>query len=326
MSAVGHHLRAVKTRVRDATSRSFWLRYATLAPYRAACAALSGVTGLTRSGSHDDPDVEQSVQYVERVFDGYRAAAGNVPTRGVVAEVGPGDSCGVGLLFLAHGCDRVDLVDRYYSVRDAEHQHAVNRALVERYPQLKTRQPGAGDAETSFVGLKRYYGAQASAEEFFRSHTGYDFIVSCAVLEHAADPLAAIAAMANALRPGGLMLHQVDCRDHGQFSTRFHELKFLELPRALYAPLAWGGGPNRIRLSAYLAAARSAGLESTFHVTTLAGVEGNWHGALSVPESALARSREYVTSVRPRLARPFRELDDDDLMTTSFMLAARKPD
>ena len=266
------------------------------------------------------------MQYVQRVFDGYRAAAGNVPFGGAVAEVGPGDSCGVGLLFLAHGCERVDLVDRFYSVRDAKHQDAVNRALVERYPQLEGRRRESPDGRAPFAGLQRYYGAQASAEDFFRTHTGYDFIVSCAVLEHAADPLAAIAAMANALRPGGLMLHQVDCRDHGQFSTRFHELKFLELPRALYAPLAWGGGPNRVRLSAYLAATRDAGLESTFHVTTLAGVEGDWHRAQPVPQSAFTRSREYVSSVRPRLARPFRDMDDDDLTATSFMLVARKPD
>jgi 2-polyprenyl-3-methyl-5-hydroxy-6-metoxy-1,4-benzoquinol methylase len=64
-------------------------------------------------------------------------------------------------------------------------------------------------------GLCRY---QMPAEEFFLSHHGYDFILSCAVIEHLYNPLAALRAMAKALNPGGVMIHAVDCRS---FLTTF---------------------------------------------------------------------------------------------------------
>jgi hypothetical protein len=42
----------LKTRIKSATSKSFWLHYCTLAGYRMFCSALIGLTGKNMSGSY----------------------------------------------------------------------------------------------------------------------------------------------------------------------------------------------------------------------------------------------------------------------------------
>ena len=319
-----------KNGVKSLTSGSFWLRYSTLAAYRAVCAGASALTGLTRSGArHAGGNVDASIEYITSVFNMYKKAAAVELFYGKVAEIGPGDSCGIGLMFLADGCSQVDLVDRFFSLRDKHHQQSVNRALVERLPQLSSLLRNNDYAESSFSHLSRYYGESAAAETFFKANNDYDFIVSCAVLEHVYDPLGALASAASALKPGGMMLHQIDCRDHGQFSQNCHELKFLELPDRLYSPLQWRGGPNRVRLSAYLAVLRKMGLNFTVYVNSMAGIaEEIPHGTrlADVPEPVLRVSRQYVADVRRRLAEPFRSMSDEDLLITRFLVVAKKPD
>jgi len=240
-------LKILKNRTKSLTAKPFWLRYATLAPYRAVCAAISAGTGLTMSGAaHAERNVDAALAHITSVFNVYKRVAGVERFHGRVAEIGPGDSCGIGLMFMAEGCQQVDLVDRFYSARDDRHQEAINKALVQQFPLLASLQSNGDFSASSFRNLVRHYGRPA--ETFFDSNRGYDFIVSCAVLEHVYDPLRAVTAMISALNPGGIMVHQIDCRDHGQFSDHFHELKFLELPSVWYSPLKWGGGPNRVRL------------------------------------------------------------------------------
>lgn len=317
-----------KSKVRVLTEKQFWLRYGTLAVYRAFCASLSSLTGFTTSGAaHAERNTETAIAYILSVFDKYKSAAGLQCFHGRVAEIGPGDSCGVGLMFLADGCNQVDLIDRYFSARNEEHQQAINRSIVQRFQQLSTLQINGDFSENSFRNLTRHYGKSAAAETFFERNTGYDFIVSCAVLEHVYDPLRSICSGASALNPDGIMLHQVDCRDHGQFSTFFHELKFLELPPFLYTPLKWGGGPNRVRLSAYVEVLRKLPVDYKILVTSLAGFPEPLNSGIPfehLPHAIVERSKAYVSNVRRHLAFPFRDMSDEDLMATSFMIVAKK--
>jgi SAM-dependent methyltransferase len=318
----------LKGNVRSLTGKQFWLRYSTLATYRALCAGSSALTGFTTSGAaHADRSTAEAVDYIVSVFNKYKSAAGLHRFYGRVAEIGPGDSCGVGLMFLADGCVQVDLVDRFFSARNEAQQQSINRLIVQRYPTLASHLRNGDFSEKSFSSLNRYYGERAAAEKFFERNTGYDFIVSCAVLEHVYNPLRAITACSAALNPGGMMLHQIDCRDHGQFSTSFHELKFLELPPSIYSPLQWGGGPNRIRLSAYLNVLQHLPIDCKVLITSLAGIPEPLESGLPFEQIApalLQHSRDYVAQVRQRLAVPFRTMTDEDLMATSFMLVAKK--
>ena len=125
----------------------------------------------------------ETSKYVDRIFDEYKFYSGVDHFHGRAAEIGPGDLSGVGLRLLADGCDHVDLADRFKSKSDPAVQEAVNKEIVSKYP-------GANVAK-----LFRHYGESAAAETFFRANKGYDFIFSCAVLEHVYDPVGALQAM-----------------------------------------------------------------------------------------------------------------------------------
>jgi SAM-dependent methyltransferase len=288
-----------------------WLRYAALAPYRALCSLGISIGGTTSSGHHSD--LAETSQYIKRIFNEYKFYSGVDHFHGRAAEVGPGDLSGVGLRLLEDGCDHVDLADRFKSKSDPAVQEAVNKAILSRYSRANAAK------------LSRHYGESAAAETFFRANKGYDFIFSCAVLEHVYDPVVALQAMHQALNSGGIMVHIVDCRDHGQFSDRLHDLSFLRLPKLLYRPLGASGGPNRVRCSAYVNAVKAMAMRHKLYVTALAGIPEilplgtTWD---DISPELLTRSRQHVSEIRSKLANPFRSMDEADLMITGFALVA----
>lgn len=325
--AIRASLATAKNQIRQQTSKSFWLRYSTLAAYRTVCAGLIALTGRTWSGTHSAVNsVEESVKHVEWVYGVLSSSAGVKQFYGKAAEVGPGESCALALMLLAHGCSQVDLADRFNALGNSGRQAELNSAIVSRYPQLAALRKDDGFSESTFP-ITRYTGKMASAENFFLAHTGYDFIVSAAVLEHASDPLLAVSRMGMALNPGGLMIHGIDFRDHGQFCEFFDELSFLRLPEPLYAPLRWRGGPNRVRISAYLQRLSQMGLEVFMLPCSVAGTKEQFQPVpvTDIPEEPRARAREIVRKQRSAFARRFRQLDELDLMVTTAMLIARKP-
>jgi SAM-dependent methyltransferase len=247
------------------------------------------------SGNFNESD-EEMRRYSQTVFSNYKEWAGVPRFHGRIAELGPGSVSGVAESVLADGAEHVDQIDNF------------------RYP----RRP---DPRISMH--------LAAAEDFFKAPDRYDFILSCAVLEHVKDPLGVVRATAKALKPGGTMVHAVDCRDHGQFSDRFHDLSFLRIPNSLYWPLKLASGLNRVRLSAYLEELRSLDLdlECRALVTALSGipediVPAKEFGALPAP--LIEAARQNVARLRPKLARPFREMAEEDLMISGFVLVVRR--
>ena len=147
MDAVVLYFRGLKQFVKSATGINVWTRYLFLAFWRLLCAAAAQVSGKVYSGQCS---IEQQ-SYAERAFLDYKRWAGINRFYGHAAEVGPGNVSALGLMLLADGCTQVDMVDRYsYGIENGT--------------------PPA---------LRRY---QMPAEEFFLSHCGYDFILSC--MEH----------------------------------------------------------------------------------------------------------------------------------------------
>jgi SAM-dependent methyltransferase len=310
---------------------NYWTRMAYLIASDIASRARyrMGIIDMISGSTHTGMSTAQSVDYVEEVFSDYKRYGGVGAFHGKVAEVGPGDNCGVGLLFLDDGADRVDLVDRFYSPRDAVVHASVYRALAERHPRIARIVEGADlTDERMFPGLTRHYGADAAAENFFHTNRGYQFIVSRAVFEHVYDPVAALSSMARALDPGGMLLHKVDLRDHDLFSSYFHELKYLEVPSSLYMFMTQGTGrPNRVLFHTYRSALERLGLDAKLLVTRLAGV-GPIEPHLpydQIAPSVRATALDYVRSVQPRMARVFRTAHPEDVSVTGFFIVAAKP-
>jgi hypothetical protein len=130
------------------------------------------LTGKTLSGSYPVP-VADAVQHAHHVFALFKSVTGVERFQGKVADVGPGESCALGLLFLADGCSHVDLPDRF-CFPDSQLQRDVNRSLVAAHPQLCDRLTGDSLSESAFSGLQRHSGEKAAAEKFFAANQGYD--------------------------------------------------------------------------------------------------------------------------------------------------------
>lgn len=285
----------------------------------------------TDSGrAHARRSLEDSLKYIADVFHDYRHYSGVDRFYGKVAEVGPGDSCGVGIMFLRDGCTQVDLVDKYYSIRDPGHQAKIVQRLTEAHGALL--RPGVdvranGYAEEQIVGLSRHYGRQASAEAFFRENRDYDFIVSRAVLEHIDNAEVALALMARALKIGGMMLHKVDLTDHDMFTPEHNELTFLRFPDWYYALMSRGSGrPNRVLIDRYRNILDSTGLEYRILVTKLVGVgkiipHAEWH---EIAPSMRDRALSVVRSVQGGLAKNFRCRESNDLAVSGIFIVAKK--
>jgi SAM-dependent methyltransferase len=284
----------------------------------------------SESGSaHHGRTIEESLEYIRTVFADYKQYGGVSSFHGKVAEVGPGDNCGVALLLLNNGCESADLVDRFYTRRSPAAQSQIYRALINGHPELATRLAHADlKNDESFPGIRRWYGPSAAAEVFFRDHSGYDFIVSRAVLEHLYDPIGALAQMVRALNPGGTLLHKIDLRDHGMYSRGFHELKFLELPDWIYPWMTRSSGrPNRVLVNQYRDCLQGLNVEYELLVTRLAGV-GNIEPHTKyeqIPRQTRAVSLKYVQGHRHRFAPSFQRVSDEDLSIAGVFLVAKRP-
>jgi SAM-dependent methyltransferase len=288
-----------------------------LAKLRFAYGDFSNKSGM----AHKNLAVSESLSYIDWVYGDYRDEAGIDKFHGKIAEIGPGDNCGVALRFVADGAGQVDLVDRFYTRRNEGKQSEIYRALIAR-----DHIPGyAGfDREDQFPHITRHYGARASAEQFFADHGGYDFIVSRAVMEHVVDPKLSITRMKSALKPGGTMIHVVDLKDHGMFTAyNFHELKFLEIPEWVYVEMSRARGrPNREPLSSY----RDLLPGSNIKVTSLVGDDRLEPVAYEdIPrdqrDAAIALVRRHKKKLQPR----FQKEEDQDLAVSGFIITWRRP-
>jgi SAM-dependent methyltransferase len=284
----------------------------------------------TNSGTaHGTFSLDESLDYIYEVFNDYKSYGGFPAFRGRVAEIGAGDNVGVAMLMLADGAERVDLPDRYFSVRDPGRQRTVYERLVSQSPTLGARFRDIDLADDSaFPGMTRYYGRSAAAEVFFNDHRDYDFIVSRAVMEHLYDPESALERMASALNPGGRLVHKVDLRDHGMFVPKFDEVKFLEVPEWLYGQMTRSSGrPNRILVHRYRKTLDRTGLDYKILITRLAGV-GDITPHLpyhEIPAPLRQQAEAFVNSRRASFARAFRDLPAPDLAVAGIFVIARRP-
>jgi len=256
----------------------------------------------------------------------------------VVAELGPGDSIGIGLAALLSGAEKYYAFD-VVAYPDLRANLAVFDELVELfraraaipggdefpglYPQLadltfpaelldeprlaRTLEPArvAGiRAAIEHAGADNspiVYRAPWTADAVIET-ASIDMIYSQAVLEHVVDLPAVYAAMRRWLKPDGLMSHQIDYRCHGK-SDRWNG-------HWAYSDLAWkvivGRRPyllNRVPHSEQLRMLREAGFE-VLRVTPVPGVDGIGRGELaarfrSISDHDLATCGALVLSVLP---------------------------
>jgi len=157
------------------------------------------------------------------------------------------------------------------------------------FANVRMRQPSAARERTS--RMRELAGLDSGSA---------DIIVSNSVLEHVRDPLALFEQCQRVLTPEGMMLHQVDYRDHF-FKYPFH---FLTFSKALWDNLLDPGDLPRFRLDDHLMDLRSSGFAC----------------------EVLKRDTdpEALAAILPFLAPEFSSRDRGMLSTTTAALACRK--
>jgi hypothetical protein len=279
----------------------------------------------TESGTrHKEQSLEKSCKYIYEVFNDYKNISGLSAFYGKVAEVGTGDSDGVGLMFLLDGCKEVDLIDRFFSVRDKEYQNYILKSLIKKSQTGSCSSVSLQDLKKN---LNRFYGPSAAAETFFSKHSGYNFIVSRAVFEHLYNPILALSLMIESSAQGGVLIHKVDLRDHGLFSINFHELKFLQPSKFIYKQMTKGSGrPNRVLLNQYVSFLEKSNLKFKIFITRLVGVGEivppmPWEKINKI-EKGIAI--DAVRSFRQYMSSEFSNVLDEDLAVSGFFMVVEK--
>ncbi len=288
-----------------------------------------GKLGTESGAAHAKFSEEESMIYIENIIHSYKTNGNIEKFSGTVAELGPGDNAGVAMLMRGEGCTQIDLVDRYYSDRNTEQQSKIYQHIADKYDLNHLKTTDSWD-EQKIAGINWKIGQ--AAEDYFRqcadrNEPVYDFIVSCAVLEHLYDPLDCLQQMVGCLKSGGKILQIVDLRDHNMFTPVKHELFFLQIPSFIY-PLTGknSGRPNRILIHRYrevLESMKQAGLiDYSILVGSLADV-----GKIEPPQKfqdidpeKQRQTIEFVEQHRHKFAQEFKHVDSQDLAVSGIFI------
>jgi SAM-dependent methyltransferase len=292
----------------------------------------------SRNGSTNDAwPLEQSLDYINRVFDDYLQCS-NLSEESLpgmrILEVGPGDNLGVALKLVAAGADELVSIDKFFSLREPAKERRIYLALRDTLPSAhKARFDDAVDLADGIRfnpnKLRYVYGHGIEEAESILGNKLFDAIVSRAVLEEVEDLDAVFSMFDRLLRPGGLQIHRIDFRDYGMFSRHgHHPLEFLTIPSLIYRYASKYPRPNRLLVDYYRRKMEQLHYDSTLLVTRVCGVEQElfpYRASLACGVDYGAESLAQLGAMRSRLLSEYQALSDEDLMAAGIMLVANKP-
>lgn len=307
--------------------------------YRCRLRLALGKAGSSIGSSHVSKTLTQSLDYIDATYRDYvfygKLSPAEIAGRRIL-EIGPGDNFGVALQFLAAGAAQVVTLDKFVSDRNSEHNAAVYAGIRERLGGSEARNFDravdlAGGVRFNPERLETIEGIGTEEADRARANGTFSLILSRAVVEEIYQIDAAFEAMDRLLAPGGRMLHKIDLSDYEMLSRHgMHPLEFLTISEPVYTLMvSHSGQPNRRRIDYYRRKMQQLGYSCDLLVTKVAGEPGEVlpHKARIEPGvDYSARSVELVRAIRPRLARRFRELPDEDLLVAGVFLVARKPE
>jgi SAM-dependent methyltransferase len=275
--------------------------------------------GLPVNHRRRDASPEQiraDVDYTLRVGSGYLATIRRESSdlRGkTVLEVGPGIHDGCALLLAAFGA-RPMVLDRFLAPWDPAYHPAfyslLREDLTERFPDADVRPISALLDAGDYVDdvITRH---EAALEENPVAADSVDVVISNAVVEHLYDLSDACAALYRMTRPGGVGLHQVDFRDHRDFTR---PLEYLLLGDEAFHDLferCHGQIGNRHRPDDTAAAFRAAGFEvESFEPNAFADAD---------------YLRKFVPRLREAKGSRYGDRRAEDLRVVSGFFRVRKP-
>jgi SAM-dependent methyltransferase len=141
--------------------------------------------------------------YARSVYKRHSVATG---IRGRILEIGPGGNVAVAALYVKNGAD--------------------SAVCIDSTPWNKQQEYLYRDLEVEDVLDRVEYLSPVNIENCKLPDESFDVIYSHASFEHFSDPAAAIRNIVRMLKAGGITSHQIDFRDHRDFSK---PLEFLKL-------------------------------------------------------------------------------------------------
>ena len=296
----------------------------------------SGKIDFPESSALKRKTLAESLQYIQTVFRDYLNYSDLSPDKlkgARILEIGHGDNFGVALLFLAAGADQVICLDKFYSELDPARQRELYTALRQQLDEMeRTRFDNAITLDETIKinpkKLKALYGSGIEEAGEKLEPASFDLIISRAVLEYATDSDAAFSVMDQLLKSGGWMIHKIDLRDDGMFSSSgMHPLTFLTIPDSVYRLMTVNSGRcNRKLINYYREKMTSLGYDVKFLITATLD-----RGELSPPKDTIKLDADYSQStvaaiqrIRPKLSASYRDLSNEDLVIAGIFLIASK--
>ena len=291
--------------------------YHILGNYKTKILCKLGYFKTTSGSTHSRfSSTSDSLKYINQVFQDYLSFA-DLSVKDIkdkrVLELGPGDNFGVALKFLIVGANKVTCLDKFYSNRDEHQQYQIYKAIRDELSQEGKRSFDSiiklNNHKFEFISDKFEYiygkGIEQAIEIF--PPVSFDMIVSRAVLEHIPALDAAFNAMDKLLRPGGYMIHNIDLRDHGIFtSVGLHPLTFLAIPEKIWKLMTGHSGkPNRMRIDYYKHQMEKFNYDYTI-------------------KTILFSTLPMIENIKPKLQPEFKKMFSEDLLPETIFLIAQK--
>lgn len=238
------------------------------------------------------------LEYSQRKFKEFSELTNTSLQDKTLLELGPGGSLGFGLLALEKG------LAQYFAIDDGLHTFISSRQITSYKNLLKNNSDAFAQYFQKTPSGWRYQPKKIRSltidqtSKYPLADESVDIIYSCAVLEHVHALDLCFSEMTRVLRPGGIMYHEVDLRDH-IFSQK--SLWFLTISDFWFHILfsRTGAYVNRKRFSFY---------KKLFDKNNLKVV--NFH-----------RNIEFEASLKKNT---FREFSSEDLQIATFTVVLRK--
>ncbi|MFT7462066.1 MAG: 2-polyprenyl-3-methyl-5-hydroxy-6-metoxy-1,4-benzoquinol methylase [Pseudohongiellaceae bacterium] len=225
-----------------------------------------------------------------------------------VLELGPGISLGTAVLLSCHGA-RVTVADRYLSPFDPDYHDPFFRALLARLAVERSHlspDPILACLDAQVFVEQGVTGLHLGIEDLLEvDDDSFDIVVSNAVFEHVENVPVAWENLARITRPGGFGIHQVDFRDHRDFSR---PLEYMTLSSKKFQKLfsdVHGECGNRWRPSAMGVEIDKAGFDILEY------------------DDNMQADEAYLDDVLPRVDSHFSGLDREMLRSISGCFVSR---
>ena len=129
---------------------------------------------------------------------------------------------------------------------------------------------------------------------------------------------------------GGYMLHKIDLRDHGLFTSGgLHPLTFLTISDSIYKLMSYDSGkPNRKLINYYKEKLDELNYDTKILITHILGVKNEIIPHKNKIEFGIDysdKTNSLLSEIRMKLQDKFKNITDEELMVSGIFIIARKP-